>query len=253
MALTRGQKLKQVQDKAEELNRKLHQEFHNDPTYKTQINGGHLFSGKYYAAETRRMYISMNPGTSQEPGPEPFLTRLEKEEWYWGNTGQPWVDDYTHFQNANSFFHSEPTLESWMAASEFTSTYLVSWRTPESCSLTPNPVLEQRVRSYSGEIIRLMFEHCLPSLLVVSGVGTLRSLHRKEWLNCTYTETGRFQDSDGKPHELHQCTKGRLHHPLYGDILTFMVPHFSWANSEPLRAKCASWLRDELVSSGYMT
>jgi len=220
------------------LDELLHQEFKDDKTYSEQIKGGNLFAGQYYG-ESDKMYISLNPGSTA--GTPSFDVDLDDHDWYWGNVGQSWVNDHAYHKYANVFFHADKRLESWMREGAFTCSFLMPWRTPKSDSLKENPELRRRVWDYSGRIIRLMFEHCRPGFLIASGVTTLTWLQHPEYLDCLYAEEERL--SLGRHH---QCRKGWLRHGPYGDIRTFMVPHFSYSKSDPLLQECASWLSGKL-------
>lgn len=239
-----NKKLQQIQAEARRLNHALHNQFHSDATYRSQVNGGHLFAGRHYA-KSDKMYISPNPGRSKERTQEPFLTDLEPQDWYWGNAGQGWADDYPYLKYANLFFNADPSLESWMTEAAFTCTFLMPWRTPHIDSLAANPALETTVWGYSGKMVRLMFEHCRPSLLVVSGMATWDWLQDNHYLNCQFVELARYDKG-----RQHQCRKGRLHHPVYGGSDILAIPHFSYARSISRLKDCASWLRDQLKPYG---
>ena len=181
--------LKKIQDTANELNQQLYNEFKNDPIYRKEIDGGYLFAGRYYA-ESEKIYISLNPGGSKDDdaGRSCFYDSLPPIDWYWGYNDPEWCQKYAYPRNSNYFFHSVPKLETWMATSKFTSTFVRPWRTLDIDSLKGNPVLEKRVIEYSGKIIQIMFEHCHPQLVIISGKGTLKFL--AEYLNITIPWAG---------------------------------------------------------------
>ena len=181
ISLTRDQKLKEVQDKAEGLNRRLHQEFHEDRIYKTQVNGGNLFAGADYAADSRILYVSLNPAVW--PGRASFDVSRWGRCWYWGITGAT-VEERSelranpYWRNSNECFNSRPKLKYWLEDSQSTCTFAKPWRTPKAKSLNGNPALRDTVDSYSMEIMQLMFKHCRPELVIASGKGTLEFLAR---------------------------------------------------------------------------
>lgn len=233
-------KLEEIQSYADKLNDKLYLEFGYERVDRI-ISGGNLFLGTNYA-KSDALFITFNPGKSQENNPK-FFTSLAKYNRYWDSYKDK---DYQFWKNSRHFFNSQPHLKTWL--SDITSTFLIPWRTPNIFAFNKDVELKRRINAYSGEILRRIIEHHQAKILIISGIATLRLLTSGQFLDFDLKQSiersSRFYLGVN-----YQCGKVKPNRN-YKNLTLLQIPHFSRANKRAYLEQCASWLWNE-VSAIY--
>ena len=238
-----GTKLEEIQALATFHHQQLIREFGPEAV----AAGGNLFLGKYYVASDR-IFLSLNPGTYRTGHINPFVVKLRGDNAPWGHPSSK----FAFWLNCTFFFGCSSGLANWIE--EATSTFAIPWRSRSLSNLRSHPKLEERIRTYSRELLRKMVEHHQAKILIVSGVATVKIV--ADFLGFplnSQTIECRFDGAGYRPYGIYQWMRVNPSKSgikgLIGETIIYQVPHFSRAVNKQALRQCASWLWENIGTS----
>jgi len=236
-------KLEEIQTLARFYHQQLCREFGSEAV----AAGGNLFLGKYYAA-SRKIFLSLNPGTYRAGDIKPFVVKPREHNGPWGNPSS----EFAFWRNCTFFFSCPSGLADWIE--DATSTFVIPWRSRSLNELRNRSELWKRIRVYSRELLRKMVEHHHAKTLIVSGVETVKIV--ADFLGFplnSQTIEYRFDGAGYRPYGIYQWMRVDPSNSgiegLVGETIIYQVPHFSRATSKKALRECASWLWANISTS----
>ncbi len=225
-----AESLKEIQELARQLDKKLREEFKDEWFAK----GGNLILGKYYA-RSNRIFLGLNPGGDGKS------FNVEKELDNFWDCGDP---EYRYWENCKTFVNAAVGLHEWITHA--TAGFCCPWRTMDQAGLKElNRKTQGRLFEYSGQLLLKLIDHHKENAprckvtLVVAGRASLYLISSPPLRNFDWRAHQKSHHGSG----IYQWSKTEC-----DDLVIYQVPHFSRMNSAAQLQKCAQWLPQDLAS-----